>query len=427
MNNNQNKKEIKQTRYWCFTLNNYTKEHENILQRFSKNKEWCSHLIYGKEEAPSTETPHLQGGIALTIKHNKTILSTIKNLIGIKELHIEPCRKYYSATLNYIKKLKNDKEKLFKYIYEYPTKYTKITDIVSNKPKKQTLNDVFELAKNGERDKIEGQYLIKYEKQIIELYKSNLQTKNLYYDQKKINNINYQKNFMVLFYGKADTGKTFRADGVIRAYQKFWELYCNYKNIPFKPWNYFKKSKTKWWDDYIDEEIILIEECTPKFFQYYEDLLKEWTDSVPFKSEVKGSHNKNLIRPKVFIFTSNYSLEELCYLNNENYDPEKLLIPLKRRIRVINVKNQEEFFNFPNFDLFCDYFDNIQEYSFLIDKIHNENINKLLNCSSKYENYLNNNNENIIINTGIYDYSYIIPRHNTTITDLSRKRKRIEE
>lgn len=45
---------------WCFTLNNYTLKEYEALQ----NQE-CRYLLMGKEIAPTTGTPHIQGYIQL--------------------------------------------------------------------------------------------------------------------------------------------------------------------------------------------------------------------------------------------------------------------------------------------------------------------------------------------------------------------------
>lgn len=43
---------------WCFTLNNYTDEEIRRLESLE-----CERLVVGKEVAPTTGTPHLQGYI----------------------------------------------------------------------------------------------------------------------------------------------------------------------------------------------------------------------------------------------------------------------------------------------------------------------------------------------------------------------------
>lgn len=58
---------------WCFTLNNYTDEDECIIKEFEYN-----YLVYGREIAPTTKTPHLQGFV--TFKKSM-------RLSGLKTLH----------------------------------------------------------------------------------------------------------------------------------------------------------------------------------------------------------------------------------------------------------------------------------------------------------------------------------------------------
>lgn len=54
---------------WVFTINNYTDAHEDILKSLDSH-----YLLYGKELAPTTGTPHLQGYIQLKKKKRRTAL-----------------------------------------------------------------------------------------------------------------------------------------------------------------------------------------------------------------------------------------------------------------------------------------------------------------------------------------------------------------
>ena len=65
------------------------------------------------------------------------------------------------------------------------------------------------------------------------------------------------------------------------------------------------KSNNVWWDGYLNEETVIIEEMGPK--QIGAHHLKMWADHYPFKAESKGSYS--LIRPSKIIVTSNYSIE----------------------------------------------------------------------------------------------------------------------
>lgn len=62
---------------YCFTWNNYAKEDEEKLAVFAKAH--CRGLIYGREVAPKTGTPHLQGYFQLT---KKMRITQLKKLLG---------------------------------------------------------------------------------------------------------------------------------------------------------------------------------------------------------------------------------------------------------------------------------------------------------------------------------------------------------
>lgn len=43
----------------CSTLNNYSEEHYEFMKNYASK--WAVYAIIGKETAPTTGTPHLQG------------------------------------------------------------------------------------------------------------------------------------------------------------------------------------------------------------------------------------------------------------------------------------------------------------------------------------------------------------------------------
>lgn len=51
----------KKSRNFCFTVNNWTQEHLDFLAEVE-----CKYIIYGKEVAPTTMTPHLQGFVVFS-------------------------------------------------------------------------------------------------------------------------------------------------------------------------------------------------------------------------------------------------------------------------------------------------------------------------------------------------------------------------
>lgn len=69
------------SRGFVFTLNNYSSQHESTLQAFD-----CTYLVYGREVAPKTGTPHLQGYMYMPLQLS---LSALKKRIGIDSIHLE--------------------------------------------------------------------------------------------------------------------------------------------------------------------------------------------------------------------------------------------------------------------------------------------------------------------------------------------------
>lgn len=63
---------------WCFTLNNYTDDHIAHLRSLSDN-DVVSYIVFGKEVAPTTNTPHLQGYISFKKLHR---LNQVRSLLS---------------------------------------------------------------------------------------------------------------------------------------------------------------------------------------------------------------------------------------------------------------------------------------------------------------------------------------------------------
>lgn len=81
-------------RRWVFTLNNYTDAHEATLKALE-----CKYLVYGKEIAPTTLTPHLQGFIKFPKVYRLAALKKIERTI-----HWEPAKGSDEQASAYCKK-----------------------------------------------------------------------------------------------------------------------------------------------------------------------------------------------------------------------------------------------------------------------------------------------------------------------------------
>ena len=335
---------MSRSKYFAFTLNNYTENHESILQEWAKRNDYVKHIIYGYEEAPETGTKHLQGAFCINIYTRPT---TIKNKIGIPQLHIEPCRKAYEANINYCKKSKN--------FWEYPGNFIRQKN--NEKRKKQSYKEAMELAKQGLWENIEPEYIIKHEAKLKSIYCDNKQCDRMFFHNKYGN---FFKTFNVLLHGKTGGGKTYRVDLICDAINEFWKQWCELNRKPFKKLEVYQKIQIKYWDGYLGEEIVVIEELDPKWVQLAANNLKIWIDEKPFRAEVKGSCI-NKIRPWFFILTSNYNLEELCSMGAEKYNPKHLFEPLSRRIQQIEVFGHDDIIYWPSYDMLLTYFEKIKD------------------------------------------------------------------
>lgn len=395
-NNHKDKGDIYiPTRYHCFTLNNYTKEEEIEFQEYIKDKkDYIQYCIYSHEIGERNGTPHLQGGI---ITFKKIRPSTLKNKIGLEKLHIEKCKKNFLATYRYCIKPKNKEEELNKLIWEFPEPYEEMKE----KNKKLTREDIINLAKEGKYDDIPFAKRVLYHRHITTAISMNIKSENLFL-RNRFNN--YFKTFNVLLWGKTGTGKTYRVDLITFAINKCFEKHiCPNLKLKYKELKTYDKLQNKYWDDYMGEEIVVIEEVRPEWFQAAESNLKRWLDSKPFKVEVKGSSLPQ-IRPLFFILTSNYSLLELCSLNNEKFNPQKLLYPMEQRLNCINVTSKEQNINFPDYQLLYNYYKNINTVKmehFLNQKSYVYNLEsnpKFIEELKKDDQLIIQNNEPIELN-----------------------------
>jgi hypothetical protein len=81
-------------RNFVFTLNNYTDLDIQVLLSYK-----CKYMLFAKEIAPTTGTPHLQGYCELAKRTRfNTLLATLP-----KTIHIEPRRGTQDQAINYIK------------------------------------------------------------------------------------------------------------------------------------------------------------------------------------------------------------------------------------------------------------------------------------------------------------------------------------
>nr|QXP08343.1 MAG: replication associated protein [Arizlama virus] len=233
------------SRNWCFTLNNYTDEDIDKLVNSS-----YKYLIIGKEVAPTTNTPHLQGFI---IFPNARRLSTLKADYN-KTTHWEIARGTPEQNIEYCSKSGGEKNK-----------------------EKWALAKAN--AKLGLLDEVPDDIFIMHYSTIKAIAKDYM-TKPLDLPPGK---------YSYWYYGKTRRGKTHAA-------------------LEDFPNAYRKISNNKWWDGYQGEDNVIIDDLDKKH-DYMGYHLKIWGDRYAFIVETKGS--SQYIRPKQLCVTSNYHPKDI--------------------------------------------------------------------------------------------------------------------
>lgn len=95
--------------------------------------------------------------------------------------------------------------------------------------------------------------------------------------------------------------------------------------------NLYPKPRSIWWDGYQGEEVVLCDDVDPFNVQLGGEF-KHWADFCPFIAQIKGGSIK--IRPKKFIVTSQFKIEEIWK------DSETVLALNRRFIIIEKIINQ---------------------------------------------------------------------------------------
>jgi len=259
---------MSQSRRWCFTLNNPSDEEKASFASFAEKS---SYLIVG-QEVSSTGTPHLQG-YAVFAKPWR--LSRLRKRYG--RAHFEPAKGSSVANRTYCSKDGN-----FREYGTCPMDGRGLSD------KFQKDWRVFiEAARRGEFDSIPSDIYVRY--------RNTWHAECRDYGPKPPARDVLDNEW---WWGSTGTGKS------RTAYESYPDAY--------------RKGLNKWWDHYRAEEVVIIEEWSPKQELFLTDFLKNWTDHYPFIAEKKGT--SCFIRPKKIIITSNWDLRE-CFKNEQDIEP----------------------------------------------------------------------------------------------------------
>lgn len=268
---------------WIFTWNNY--DDASIAHLAALD---CKYLVYGRELAPTTGTPHLQGTVVF---RSEKSMRQMKKMIDDK-IWCACCKSLFKSIVYCLKdgdstemgvRPMNPKEK--------------------GDSQKRKWAEVIKWSENGDEEKIKAAYPDVY------FNKLNLIRSHAKLEFEDLDCLEHEWH-----YGPTGTGKSQYANA----------LRCEDGRKPYK-----KKPNTVWFDGYRYQDTVLIEEVGPSHAHMVEEY-KTWAELYPFPAEVKHGHISE-IRPKKVIVCSNYHPSEIWK------DPEQCEPFLRKFILVPHV------------------------------------------------------------------------------------------
>lgn len=269
---------------WCFTLNNYTDENETTIRIFIPTYKDFVYLIYGKEVAPTTGTPHLQGFIAFK---ERTYGKMVKRLFRTESVSIRVAKGSVTQNIEYCSK-DGDVIEIGEAPLEQWEKGAEAT--------KRKWEEARNAAQNGDFENIPTDLWIKHRNSWIAEYNDFQMKENLNPIEDDI------KQHFIWIYGPTGTGKS------------HWAREIASKISDEQP---YLKLVNKWWHGFHGQKVTIIEEVQPDIPMALKGMMKQWLDKWPFAAETKGGMISNL-RPKYIIITSNYSIDHVF----GNWDPK---------------------------------------------------------------------------------------------------------
>lgn len=245
------------SRGYVWTWNNYPVDHCTILSAIQ-----CRYIVFGRELAPETGTPHLQGYVYFA--HGKTA-SSVRSLL--RGCHVEASRGLPSQIRTYC--IKDG---------DFEERGSIPGDPVDRGDAECTRwQSAWDAAKIGDIEAIPPDIRIRSYSAIRRIERDFMPP---------VENLGAPCGIWI--FGLAGVGKTLA-------------VVTKYPNVFIKPRNV-------WWDGYQREPVVLLDDVD-KFDVRLGGFLKHWADAYAFIGESKGGSVR--IRPKQLLVTSQYRIEEI--------------------------------------------------------------------------------------------------------------------
>lgn len=261
----------------CFTLNNYTEDEIQVLEAAD-----VQYMIYGKEVAPTTGTPHLQGYVELKTQQR---IKGVKKLLGTDRMYIEERMGTQQQAIDYCKKSGDYYER----------------GQIKVQGNRKDIDNVVKAVKSGmTKEEVLNQFpseAKKYMRFIDSLYQ---------YEPARTVEQQNEGVEVYWLWGPTGTGKT-----------KY--VYDNEERDQI-----FTPLSFKWWNGYDRQKVVLIDDMRADFCKFHE--LLKLLDRYPYKVEVKGGM-RQLVANKIYI-TAPYEPQTM-YKGKTDEDLEQLLRRIK--------------------------------------------------------------------------------------------------
>ncbi len=268
----------RQSKHWCFTINNATEEDGRLLH---EARDKFTYIVIGKEIGEEEKTPHMQGYVVFKKTQRLTAVSRImpRAFLRIKYKKSSPL-----AAATYCKKDGDWMER-----GELP-----LTAVEGTKERWSLANKA---AVEGRFEDIPPDMLCRY----YHSYKRMQQDNPV-----KPDDLNCKHNYWI--WAPTQYGKS---------------------NYARRRWpDYFDKAPNKWFIGYKGQTTILLDDFGPEQCHYLGWYMKRWADLYSFPMESKGGGRQ--IRPKHIVLTSQYTIAE-CF------EDERVMNAMHERFIVIHL------------------------------------------------------------------------------------------
>lgn len=232
-------KQQRVTRF-CFTLNNYTDDELDSLKTLPHVR-W---MIIGKEVAPVTGTPHLQGAVAL---QKQMTFPRLKELPGLVRAHMEIMKGTLEDSKVYCSK-------------EDPSPFIRGT-----LPSPGKRNDLLSVTQMIDQGVTMRQVAMAFPSQYVKYTRGLTSYRGMVLEGRK------DKPTVVWIYGASGSGKTRCAVELASVYGSYW----------------ISPGSLKWFDGYTGEDVAILDDIREDHCAFA--FLLRLLDRYPFSVEVKGS------------------------------------------------------------------------------------------------------------------------------------------